>query len=192
MEAAEWLGELGRDLQAARSCCCFRKVTTFWATGGGEGKKASAGQISKTTRLCPTPRNAQEITGSNFLVTVAFMPPVALPAPAAQKDLWLLSKPSLASLVPPPSHAGQFPVTHTGRPGGGALRNIQAPTPQHRQGMARLTLLEDPVHIEPIGCASLVVAAAPHISAQSPGPGIAHHAGGGSADPVWGAREDGG
>lgn len=38
VEAAEWLGELGRDLQAARSCCCLRKVTTFWATGGGRGR----------------------------------------------------------------------------------------------------------------------------------------------------------
>lgn len=32
VEAAEWLGELGSDLQAAKSCCCLRKVTTFWAT----------------------------------------------------------------------------------------------------------------------------------------------------------------
>lgn len=32
VEAAEWLGELGRDLQDAISCCCFFSATAFWAT----------------------------------------------------------------------------------------------------------------------------------------------------------------
>lgn len=32
-DTAEWLGELGRDLQGPMaSCCFFRKATTFWAT----------------------------------------------------------------------------------------------------------------------------------------------------------------
>lgn len=34
VEAAEWLGELGRDLQEAISCCCFFSATAFWATAG--------------------------------------------------------------------------------------------------------------------------------------------------------------
>lgn len=34
-DTAEWLGELGRDLQGPMaSCCFFRKATTFWATAG--------------------------------------------------------------------------------------------------------------------------------------------------------------
>ena len=61
---------------------------------------------------------------------------------------------------------------------------LSPPAVQHVQGMAKLTLLEHPIHIEPIGCTSLIVAAALHISTQSPGASIAHHAGGGSADPV--------
>lgn len=32
-DTAEWLGELGRDLQGPMaSCCFFLKATTFWAT----------------------------------------------------------------------------------------------------------------------------------------------------------------
>lgn len=52
------------------------------------------------------------------------------------------------------------------------------------RGVTVLTLLEDPVHIEPVGGARLVVAAAFHVRAQSPGPGIAHHSRGGSTNPV--------
>lgn len=34
-DTAEWLGELGSDLQGPMaSCCFFRKATTFWATAG--------------------------------------------------------------------------------------------------------------------------------------------------------------
>lgn len=34
-DTAEWLGELGRDLQGPiASCCFFLKATTFWATAG--------------------------------------------------------------------------------------------------------------------------------------------------------------
>lgn len=51
-------------------------------------------------------------------------------------------------------------------------------------GIATLTLLEDPVHIEPIGRTSLIVAAALHIGTQSPGTSIAHNPRGGSTDPV--------
>lgn len=48
VEAAEWLGELGRDLQAARSCCCFLKVTTFWATEGrGRGGTHEQGRYPR-------------------------------------------------------------------------------------------------------------------------------------------------
>lgn len=44
--------------------------------------------------------------GLKFLISVAFVPHVTLPAPPVQKDLRLLSKTSLTSLVPPASHTG--------------------------------------------------------------------------------------
>lgn len=69
------------------------------------------------------------------------------------------------------------------------MRNLQdyprpqAPFPTFA-GMTTLTLLEDPVHIEPIGRTRLVVAAAFHVCAQSSGTSIAHDPRGRGTDPV--------
>lgn len=54
-----------------------------------------------------------------------------------------------------------------------------------------LTLLENPVHIEPIGGTGLIVAAALHICTQGSGTGISDDPRGGSTDPVWRARRGG-
>lgn len=59
-------------------------------------------------------------------------------------------------------------------------------------GTTILTLLEDPVHIEPIGCTGLIVAAALHVGTQCPGSSITHHSRGRCADPVWGDRKGAG
>lgn len=111
-----------------------------------------------------SPRNNM---GPNFLVTMAFMPPVALPAPPAQKDLvaikhsfYDLSDPSFL-LYRLKSYLSLMERGLDMRP----LRISQAsssllPT---CAGITTLTLLEDPVHVESIGCTSFIVAAAFHI-----------------------------
>lgn len=106
VEAAEWLGELGRDLQAARSCCCLRKVTTFWATEWGGKGGVSRAEAQKHPSMPSFEKSPRDNIGPKFLISVAFVPLVTFPGPPVQKDLWLLSKTSLTSLVPPASHTG--------------------------------------------------------------------------------------
>lgn len=111
-----------------------------------------------------SPRNN---IGPNFLVTVAFMPPVALLAPPAQKDLvaikhsfYDLSDPSFLphrlmsylSLMERGLDMRPLRISHAS--------SSLLPT---CAGITTLTLLEDSVHIESIGCTSLIVAAAFHI-----------------------------
>lgn len=63
-DTAEWLGELGSDLQGPMaSCCFFRKATTFWATAGdsrvndpsGEAGEPPLRADSPLPRACLTP-----------------------------------------------------------------------------------------------------------------------------------------
>lgn len=51
-------------------------------------------------------KSPRDNIGPKFLISVAFVPHVTFPAPPVQKDLWLLSKTSLTSLIPPASHTG--------------------------------------------------------------------------------------
>lgn len=49
---------------------------------------------------------------------------------------------------------------------------------------ARLTVLEDPLHVEPVGGAGLVVGAALQVVGELPGPAVVYHPGVGRADGV--------
>lgn len=54
-DTAEWLGELGSDLQGPMaSCCFFRKATTFWATAGTAESMTPLGRRGNP-HLEPTP-----------------------------------------------------------------------------------------------------------------------------------------
>ena len=47
----EWLGELGRDLHGPiESCCFFLMATTFWATGGEEGRDTETDSSFKAAK----------------------------------------------------------------------------------------------------------------------------------------------
>ena len=106
-DTAEWLGELGSDLQGPMaSCCFFRKATTFWATAGDS--------TVKITRLGRREEPSLEL------------PPRPCP--------------------PDP-----------------ALR-------EHPQ--RRVTVLEDALHVEPVGGARLVVGAALQVCGQLAGPAV--------------------
>lgn len=72
---------------------------------GGEGgvSRADTQEHPSVPSLEKSPRDN---IGPKFLISVAFVPHVTLPAPPVQKDLWLLRKTSLTSLVPPASRTG--------------------------------------------------------------------------------------
>lgn len=58
-DTAEWLGELGSDLQGPMaSCCFFRKATTFWATAGDSRVSYPSGEKGEA-RLRAAPQSAQ-------------------------------------------------------------------------------------------------------------------------------------
>lgn len=58
-DTAEWLGELGSDLQGPMaSCCFFRKATTFWATAGDSRVSYPSGEKGEA-QLRATPQGAQ-------------------------------------------------------------------------------------------------------------------------------------
>lgn len=75
-DTAEWLGELGRDLQGPiASCCFFRKATTFWATAGdsrinythwGEGRKPSSAPPCQTQPCLPGDLPAPPLRGPSY------------------------------------------------------------------------------------------------------------------------------
>lgn len=56
-DTAEWLGELGSDLQGPMaSCCFFRKATTFWATAGDSRISYPSGEKGEAPlRAAPHP-----------------------------------------------------------------------------------------------------------------------------------------
>lgn len=59
-DTAEWLGELGSDLQGPMaSCCFFRKATTFWATAGDSTVSYPLGRREKPSlEPPPSPQHA--------------------------------------------------------------------------------------------------------------------------------------
>lgn len=58
-DTAEWLGELGSDLQGPMaSCCFFRKATTFWATAGDSRVNDPSGRWGRP-HLEPTAPSAE-------------------------------------------------------------------------------------------------------------------------------------
>lgn len=117
-DTAEWLGELGSDLQGPMaSCCFFRKATTFWATAGDSRVSYPSGEKGEA-QLRAAPQGAQPHR------------PQSLLGPCS--GLW-------------------------GRP------------PQPR---ARVTILEDTLHVEPVGRARLVVGAALQVRGELAGPAV--------------------
>lgn len=55
-DTAEWLGELGSDLQGPMaSCCFFRKATTFWATAGDSRVNDPSGEAGETPLRADSP-----------------------------------------------------------------------------------------------------------------------------------------
>lgn len=67
-DTAEWLGELGSDLQGPMaSCCFFRKATTFWATAGDSRVNYPSGEKGEA-QLRAAPR-AHSPTGQRDLLT---------------------------------------------------------------------------------------------------------------------------
>lgn len=58
-DTAEWLGELGSDLQGPMaSCCFFRKATTFWATAEDSRVSYPSGEKGEA-QLRATPQSTQ-------------------------------------------------------------------------------------------------------------------------------------
>lgn len=58
-DTAEWLGELGSDLQGPMaSCCFFRKATTFWATAGDSRVSYPSGEKGEA-QLRAAPQGTQ-------------------------------------------------------------------------------------------------------------------------------------
>lgn len=58
-DTAEWLGELGSDLQGPMaSCCFFRKATTFWATAGDSRVNYPSGEKGEA-QLRAAPQSTQ-------------------------------------------------------------------------------------------------------------------------------------
>lgn len=107
-DTAEWLGELGSDLQGPMaSCCFFRKATTFWATAGDSRVNDPSGEVGETPLRadCPLRR---------------------------------------ACLIP----SGAAP------------------------GARRVTVLEDALHVEPVGGTRLVVGASLQVCGQLAGPAV--------------------
>lgn len=141
---------------------------------------------TQATFPCPILRNPC------FLVTSAPMPSMA--GSADPQRICELTKPSIGSFPDPSSlPEALFPVTGKHRTGCWAS-NVVGPLALHcgMLGTAALTLLEDPVHVEPVSCAGLIVAAPFHFCAQGPSSSIAHHSRRGSTDPVCGDRKGAG
>lgn len=111
-DTAEWLGELGSDLQGPMaSCCFFRKATTFWATAGDS--------------------------------TVNY--------PSREKGE--------AQLRAAPPSTRRWPEALLTHGGSGPTRR-------------RVTVLEDALHIEPVGGTRLIVGAALQVCGQLAGPAV--------------------
>lgn len=127
-DTAEWLGELGSDLQGPMaSCCFFRKATTFWATAGDSRVSYPSGEEGGA-QLRAAPQSWPD------------RPPALL--------------------------------------GGASLG-------------ARVTVLEDALHVEPVGGARLVVGAALQVCGQLAGPAVVNDPRVGGTDGVcW--RQEGG
>lgn len=134
-DTAEWLGELGSDLQGPMaSCCFFRKATTFWATAGDSRVSYPSGEKGEA-QLRAAPRAH---------------------SPTGHRASWA---PALG--VPPP------------------------------KPRARVTILEDTLHVEPIGRARLIVGAALQVRGELAGPAVIDNPWVGGTDGICGRWEGG-
>lgn len=162
----------GTCRQPGVAAVCARSPPSGPLKGRGIG-----GVISWTDTTPP-----QEYPGQKIALTALSPEPLChlcIDRLSSSESICKLIQLSIGSQTPPPS---QRPIScHWGNTelDTGSLGYHRLP-----QFSVMLTLLEDTVHVEPVGCTGLIVAATLHVRAQSPGSRITHHSRRRRTDPV--------